>query len=199
MSKENCMDTSFNTKTEQLKLNSESESSSPQAQPKLKSSKPAISKKTVNTKLQPSLSQSINKASTGVNKTDANDEMKLNDLIAMKRTSLFSSVLDFSFNKKRVRILTKTEEVSDKCGGILYWMSREQRVQDNWGLLFAQRLAMKQKISLHVCFCLVPKFLDATIRHYHFMLEGLKEVEKVRGTILSIHSCYSGFLIVYFF
>lgn len=30
-----------------------------------------------------------------------------------------------------------------------------------------------------MCFCLVPKFLEATIRHFTFMLEGLKEVEKV--------------------
>lgn len=30
-----------------------------------------------------------------------------------------------------------------------------------------------------MCFSLVPKFLDATIRHFHFMLEGLREVDKV--------------------
>lgn len=29
-----------------------------------------------------------------------------------------------------------------------------------------------------MCFCLVPSFLDATIRHYMFMIRGLKEVEK---------------------
>ncbi|MPC70318.1 Deoxyribodipyrimidine photo-lyase [Portunus trituberculatus] len=44
-------------------------------------------------------------------------------------------------------------------------------------MLFAQRLALKYKVSLRVVFCLVPKFLDATIRHYHFMLKGLEEVE----------------------
>lgn len=43
---------------------------------------------------------------------------------------------------------------------------------DNWALLFAQKLALKNEIPLHVCFCLKPKFLDATIRHYKFLLEG---------------------------
>ncbi|NXB86167.1 PHR lyase, partial [Vidua chalybeata] len=47
---------------------------------------------------------------------------------------------------------------------------------DNWAFLYAQRLALKQELPLHVCFCLVPKFLDATIRHYRFMLRGLQEV-----------------------
>lgn len=51
---------------------------------------------------------------------------------------------------------------------------------DNWAFLYAQRLALKQELPLHVCFCLVPKFLDATIRHYSFMLRGLQEVAKVR-------------------
>ena len=46
-------------------------------------------------------------------------------------------------------------------------------------MLFAQRLALKQEVPLHVCFCLVPKFLDATIRQYGFMLKGLQEVEQV--------------------
>jgi len=57
----------------------------------------------------------------------------------------------------------------------LYWMSRDQRAEDNWALLHAQEIAMSKKASLHVCFCLVPKFLDATIRHYDFMLRGLHE------------------------
>ena len=46
-------------------------------------------------------------------------------------------------------------------------------------MLFAQRLALKQEVPLHVCFCLVPKFLDATIRQFGFMLKGLQEVEQV--------------------
>lgn len=91
------------------------------------------------------------------------------------RKEVAENVMDFEFNKKRVKMISKAEEVPD-CDGIVYWMSRDQRVQDNWAMLFAQRLALKNKLSLHVAFCLVPKFLEATIRHYDFMLKGLEEV-----------------------
>ncbi len=63
-------------------------------------------------------------------------------------------------------------------GPVLYWMSRDQRVNDNWALLFAQKVAMEYKSPLVVVFCLVPKFLGATIRQYGFMLRGLEEVEQ---------------------
>jgi deoxyribodipyrimidine photo-lyase len=56
-------------------------------------------------------------------------------------------------------------------------MSRDQRVADNWALLFAQELGLKRKVPLAVVFCLVPGFLEATIRHYGFRLKGLREVE----------------------
>jgi deoxyribodipyrimidine photo-lyase len=74
-----------------------------------------------------------------------------------------------------VRVLKKGEE---KPGPIVYWMSRDQRVRDNWALQFAQEIALERREPLTVVFCLVPTFLDATIRHYAFMLKGLEEVEK---------------------
>eukprot|EP00933_Yihiella_yeosuensis_P069731 TRINITY_DN7663_c2_g1_i1.p1 TRINITY_DN7663_c2_g1~~TRINITY_DN7663_c2_g1_i1.p1 ORF type:complete len:561 (+),score=122.84 TRINITY_DN7663_c2_g1_i1:28-1710(+) len=64
-----------------------------------------------------------------------------------------------------------------EAGPVIYWMSRDQRAEDNWALLYAQRLAQKQSAPVHVVFCLVPKFLDATIRQFDFMLKGLQEVE----------------------
>lgn len=77
--------------------------------------------------------------------------------------------------KERVRVLKEAKEGS---GPIIYWMSRDQRVTDNWALLFSQRLALQRKSPLVVMFCLVPQFLGATIRQYGFMLKGLQEVEK---------------------
>ena len=76
-------------------------------------------------------------------------------------------------NQKRIRILQKNKK---KVGPVVYWMCRDQRVNDNWALLFSQELALKQ--PLVVVFCLVPQFLGATIRQYDFMLKGLKELEK---------------------
>jgi len=81
-----------------------------------------------------------------------------------------------SFNTKRCRNLTEGVQLPES-GSVLYWMSRDQRVDDNWALLYAQKLAKHRKAQLYVVFCLVPKFLDATIRQYGFMLAGLQEVE----------------------
>jgi deoxyribodipyrimidine photo-lyase len=78
-------------------------------------------------------------------------------------------------NNKRVRILKKGVM---RDGPVVYWMSRDQRINDNWSLLFAQELAIKQKAPLAVVFCLVPSFLGATIRQYGFMIKGLQVLEK---------------------
>jgi deoxyribodipyrimidine photo-lyase len=59
---------------------------------------------------------------------------------------------------------------------VLYWMSRDQRVGDNWALLFAAGLARLKGVPLGVVFCLVSDFLGATLRAYDFMLKGLEEV-----------------------
>jgi len=77
-------------------------------------------------------------------------------------------------DEKRVLRLNKKKEMD---GPVLYWMSRDQRVSDNWALLYAQELAKKSKQSFGVVFCLVPGFLGATLRQYDFMLKGLQEVE----------------------
>jgi deoxyribodipyrimidine photo-lyase len=60
-------------------------------------------------------------------------------------------------------------------GPVLYWLSRDQRAQDNWALLAAQALALDRQAPLAVVFNLVPHFLQATYRHYDFMLRGLQE------------------------
>ncbi len=78
-------------------------------------------------------------------------------------------------NNTRVRLIGGGSEPQ---GPVVYWMSRDQRVRDNWALLYAQHLAMRRQQPLAVVFCLVPDFLGATIRHYGFMLKGLQEVEK---------------------
>ncbi|KAL7640172.1 UNVERIFIED_CONTAM: hypothetical protein RMT77_009586 [Armadillidium vulgare] len=94
-----------------------------------------------------------------------------------ERNEVARSITDFNFNKSRVRMLSKQLYIPENCDGIVYWMSREQRVQDNWALLFAQRLALKHEMPLHIVFCLMPEFLNATFRHYDFLLKGLQEVE----------------------
>jgi len=75
----------------------------------------------------------------------------------------------------RVHILIPGEA---SHGPVVYWMSRDQRVRDNWALLYAQDMALRQQVPLAVVFCLAPEFLGATLRQYAFMLRGLAEVER---------------------
>ena len=76
---------------------------------------------------------------------------------------------------KRIRILS---ELPIKNGPVVYWMNRDQRVNDNWALIHAQELAISQSAPLAAVFCLAPRFMGAGSRQYHFMLAGLKEVEQ---------------------
>ncbi|XP_022068813.2 CPD photolyase [Acanthochromis polyacanthus] len=86
---------------------------------------------------------------------------------------------DMKFNKKRLRFISDAVKIKQGLEGVLYWMLRDNRVQDNWALIHAQRLAMKENLPLHVCFCLVvPKSQLSTLRHFSFMLKGLEEVAK---------------------
>ncbi|WP_028572456.1 deoxyribodipyrimidine photo-lyase [Desulfonatronum lacustre] len=74
--------------------------------------------------------------------------------------------------------VTGLNQITETPGGpVVYWMSRDQRVRDNWALLFAANLALEREVPLVVVFCLSPSFLGATIRQYGFMLNGLTEVE----------------------
>ncbi len=78
-------------------------------------------------------------------------------------------------NSRRVRQLKKAPE---KKGPILYWMSRDQRINDNWALIYAQEKAIKTKSPLVVIFNLLPEFKEATMRAYKFMVNGLQKLEK---------------------
>ncbi len=76
-------------------------------------------------------------------------------------------------NLERVRLL-KQGKIGN--GPVIYWMSRDQRVDDNWALLYAQQLALSAKKACVVIFCLAPDFLGSTLRQYDFMLKGLSEL-----------------------
>ena len=75
----------------------------------------------------------------------------------------------------RIKIL---REGTFASGPVVYWMSRDQRVRDNWALLKAQETALATKQPLLVVFNLVRGFLGATLRQYDFMLTGLADVER---------------------
>lgn len=118
------------------------------------------------------------KDETATATSSASTESTFVKLFESERKQTANSILDFPFIKSRVRILNDQSNVKEESNGVLYWMFRDQRVQDNWAFLFAQKLAMKNQTALHVCFCLLPKFLDANMRHYKFLVRGLQEIEE---------------------
>ncbi len=77
-------------------------------------------------------------------------------------------------NKNRINILKK---INHRDGPIVYWMSRDQRIEDNWAVIFGLELAKEKNQPFVIVFNLVKSFLDATYRHFHFMLMGLKETQ----------------------
>ena len=62
-------------------------------------------------------------------------------------------------------------------GPVVYVMAREQRVHDNWALLYAQAQAAERGVPLCVLFALGPMFASGTARHNAWMLASLREVQ----------------------
>jgi deoxyribodipyrimidine photo-lyase len=82
--------------------------------------------------------------------------------------------METTVDDRRIRCLKE----GTPGGPVIYWMSRDQRVVGNWALLYAREMAERLGSPLAVLFCLVPRFLDATMRQYDFMLRGLADIEK---------------------
>ncbi|HPU24229.1 MAG TPA: deoxyribodipyrimidine photo-lyase [Candidatus Kapabacteria bacterium] len=77
-------------------------------------------------------------------------------------------------NIKRVRKLNN-KPIAD--GEIIYWMSRDQRVEDNWAMVYANNLAKENGRKFKVIFTLDFSYPLANFRSFSFMLEGLKKVQ----------------------
>ena len=71
-------------------------------------------------------------------------------------------------------------------GPVVYWVSRDQRVHDNWALLWAQQEAISRQKALLVVFCLAPEHHGVESRQNAFMLGGLTAMQK-RLHELNIH------------
>jgi len=63
-------------------------------------------------------------------------------------------------------------------GPVVYWMERDQRLIDNWALLFARQEALIRHKPLHVIYCLTDDELDATSGRQDFSLAGLSEIRQ---------------------
>lgn len=80
-----------------------------------------------------------------------------------------------AIDERRVQLRNTCEAGT---GPVVYVMAREQRVYDNWALLYAQEQAEKRQVPLIVLFALGPMFCSGTARHNAWMVASLKEVQK---------------------
>lgn len=91
---------------------------------------------------------------------------------------------------ERVKILNDHETASGDY--VVYWMQVSQRTHYNHALEYAIMQANKLKKPLIVYFGLTDKNPDANQRHYLFMLEGLKEIQRslneIRVQLVVLHA-----------
>ncbi|MBM3296884.1 MAG: deoxyribodipyrimidine photolyase [Candidatus Aminicenantes bacterium] len=79
-------------------------------------------------------------------------------------------------HRDRVQLLSRG--APRKGDYVLYWMQASPRVECNHALEFAVRQANERRVPLLVFFGLTPRFPEAAARAYHFLLEGLRDVER---------------------
>lgn len=79
-----------------------------------------------------------------------------------------------SIQQERVK---QRNTVVHREGAVIYWMSRDMRLQDNWALLYAQELALKHKQPLVVVYNLFTDYLGGIGRHGAFKKDALEQLE----------------------
>ena len=67
------------------------------------------------------------------------------------RLKTAASVAQFKFNKKRVRVISEVNDVPDENHGIVYWMSRDQRVQGKGRKVIHHKQGNCSKLHTNVC------------------------------------------------
>jgi deoxyribodipyrimidine photo-lyase len=82
---------------------------------------------------------------------------------------------DSMIHPDRVKPLND-REINRTRDYVLYWMQQSQRTHFNHALEFAVTQANELRKPLVVCFGLMDDYPEANLRHYAFMLEGLRDV-----------------------
>src|SRR5918994_1263483 len=76
------------------------------------------------------------------------------------------------------RVQNLNEEDLKDGDYVLYWMQSSQRAEHNHALEYAVQRANDLDQRLLVVFGLTDDYPEANLRHYAFMLEGLKDAQK---------------------
>lgn len=91
-------------------------------------------------------------------------------------------------HQSRIQPLNEEQPQKDSSY-ILYWMQQSQRAEWNPTLEYAIQRANELQLPLVVGFGLMDDYPEAHARHYHFMLEGLTEVQRAlrkRGVLMVV-------------
>lgn len=83
---------------------------------------------------------------------------------------------DGMLHPSRVKPLNHAPEQSGAY--VLYWMQASVRSRYNHALEHAIQEANQRQLPVLVCFGLTPSFPEANLRHYAFLFEGLRDVQK---------------------
>lgn len=81
--------------------------------------------------------------------------------------------------RRDIQIFRRGREISPGKSGqgpVVYWMSRDQRTDDHWGLLWAQQEAIIYKRGLIVVFCLTEDYPGTSPAQVNFMMQGLQPI-----------------------
>ena len=79
---------------------------------------------------------------------------------------------------ERVQTLNDLDDGANDDGRyVLYWMQQSQRSELNDALEYAIHRANELELPLLVAFGLMDDYPEASLRHDHFMLQGLADVE----------------------
>ena len=110
------------------------------------------------------------------------DETGFKDFLAQikqNKSEYESSIENYDFDERRSRCINGIKAKSHgSYRGVCYWMFRDQRIDDNWALICAQKFALQHKCPLYVTFYLMSHYSVAGTRQYDFLLRGLQQVEK---------------------
>ena len=84
--------------------------------------------------------------------------------------------MDFqTIQKSRIQLLNDADVA--KGNYVLYWMQQSQRADYNHALEYAIQQANRLGQGVLAAFGLMDDYPEANLRHYTFMLEGLKETQ----------------------
>lgn len=79
----------------------------------------------------------------------------------------------------RITVLNKGKRFNGEY--VLYWMQAAQRAEYNHALQFAIEKANEKTLPLLVYFGITDAYPEANLRHYRFMLEGIRELQSKLG------------------